>query len=133
MTLDDFKDLLGRWGWYCSRKGASSLGYAMSSYTERAGKDSRDREHHAPDADVLRFDDWINGDALDPEIRQVLVLKYVVSGPDKTKYDGKGKDAYYARLEMARGIAWRKWQEELSGVTALDKTLLAAENAGTDN
>lgn len=109
MTLDDFKDLLGRWGWYCGKKGATSLGYAMSSYAERAGKDGRDRDHIEVDADVLRFDEWINSDALDPEVRWVLVLKYVVPGPDKSKHSGMSQAAYYARLDLARSVALREW------------------------
>lgn len=110
MTLDDFKDLLGRWGWYCSRKGASSLGYAMSSYTERAGKDSRDREHNAPDADVLRFDSWVQG--IEEEVRWPLILHYAVSGPAKTKFKGIGSAAYYARLDLARRSCLARWVKE---------------------
>lgn len=115
MTLDDFKDLLGRWGRYCSRKDSSHLGLAMSSYAERVGKDSRDRDYIIPaDPDVLRFDDWINTPgAIEPELRWPLVLKYAVNGPDKTKLDGLSRDAYYARLDLARSIVHRKWLEQI--------------------
>lgn len=110
MTLEDFKDLLGRWGWYCSRKGASSLGYAMSSYAERTGGDGWSRDHFEADADVLRFDAWIQ--RIEDEVREPLVLHYVVKGPAKTKHRGMGSAAYYARLDLARRSCFARWVKE---------------------
>lgn len=110
MTIEDFKDLLGRWGAYCSRKGTASMGYATSSFAERAGEGGFDRDRYIPDVDVLRFDAWFG--SIEDEIRQPLILHYIVSGPTKTKYRGSGSAAYYARLDLARRSCMARWIKE---------------------
>lgn len=110
MTLDDFKDLLGRWGTYCSRKGTSAMGYATSSFAERMGEGGFDRDRYIPDVDVLRFDAWIG--TIEDEVKQPLVLHYIISGPAKTKFKAIGSAVYYARLDLARRSCMARWAKE---------------------
>lgn len=116
MTLEDFKDLLGRWGTYSARANAASNGYALSGYGHRIGGDAYGRDRYIPDADVLRFDAWFS--RVNPDLRAPLILHYAVPGPVKSKHHGQKSTAYYARLNFAIEVCHSQWLSESQGQTA---------------
>lgn len=113
MTIEEFRDLLGRWGTYSARANAASNGYALSGYGQRIGDGAYGRDRYVPDVDVLRFDDWFKG--VNPDLRAPLILHYAVPGPVKQKHPGQKSTAYYARLNFAVEVCYSQWLCESQG------------------